>query len=91
MFGLASHLWLRDKSVSVTQLKLFFEGKHCGSFIWFKCVFFIYSHQTEKERGEGSSSRVCSQLELSVWCDWMIKRKKKKVLCTCEDFKVTWI
>lgn len=22
MFGLASHLWLRDKSVSVTQLKL---------------------------------------------------------------------
>lgn len=48
MFVLASHLWLRDKSVSVTQLNCL-QGQTLWQFYGVKLCFFKNSSQTKKE------------------------------------------
>lgn len=62
MFVLASHLWLRDKSVSVTQLNCL-QGQTLWQFYGVKLGFFKNSSQTKKENVQRLSTRLCSHLE----------------------------
>lgn len=62
MFVLASHLWLRDNSVSVTQLNCL-QGQTLWQFYGVKLCFFKNSSQTKKENVQRLSTRLCSHLE----------------------------
>jgi len=88
MFGLASHLWLKDKSVSVTQLNCV-HGQTLWQFDGSLTAFlYIFFFQSEKDCLQGSSSKVCSPWELSHCASGY---KKKCFLCTYKHSKVTWI
>lgn len=56
MFDPVSHLWLRDKSVSVTQLKPSVRA-NCGSAKAFNC----FSVSVRRKRGIQADCTVCSQ------------------------------
>lgn len=76
MFVLASHLWLRDKSVSVTQLNCL-QGQTLWQFYGVKLRFFKNSSQTEKENVQRLSTRLCSHLETIHFASGY----KKKMFC----------
>lgn len=81
MFVLASHLWLRDKSVSVTQLNCL-QGQTLWQFYGVKLGFFKNSSQTKKENVQRLSTRLCSHLETIHFSSGY-----KKNQCFCKQSK----
>lgn len=86
MFDPASHLWLRDKSVSVTQLKPSVRA-NCGSVKAFNCFSFSVRRKRDTGRLQSRSQQYFWK-NIYIYKPYEIFRSDNDLVMVNKEFKV---